>query len=153
MNKRDKENSMMNLIRWSFILMFLLLACQRVVTPAPITLAQKAPTATTIIFTPTVLTYLSATSQYLSTPELIDQAFARGEITEEERLLYLAYALYEPRSLPAQFRSNYGWFGEAAAWELDEVVGSSVKLCSMSPFVRSELLRLVKKKVNDTVCN
>ena len=39
-------------------------------------------------------------SRELSTPELIDQAYSRGQITEEYRLLYLAYALYEYKSLP-----------------------------------------------------
>lgn len=47
----------------------------------------------------------------LSTPLLIEQAFARGEISADERTLYLAYALYEPQSLPAQFHSNVGWYG------------------------------------------
>ena len=45
----------------------------------------------------------------LSTPELIDQALADGQITADERLLYLAYAVYEYESLPAQFRSDVGW--------------------------------------------
>ena len=93
------------------------------------------------------------TSQYLDTPTLINQAFDRGEITEEERLLYLAYALYEHESLPARFQSSFEWFGEVAAEELDEVVSSPAKLCSMSPHVRSELLRVIKKTEDDTVCN
>jgi hypothetical protein len=152
MNKRDKENPMVSSMRWLFILVFLLLSCQPVETSTPIKLTQKTPIATTIISTPTISTY-TATSQYLSTPELIDQAFASGEITEEERLLYLAYALYEPQSLPARFRSNYGWFGEVAAEELDKVVGAPATLCSISHHVRSELLRLVKKTEDDAVCN
>ena len=44
----------------------------------------------------------------LSTPQLLAQAVARGEISADERILYLAYALYEPASLPAQFYSNVG---------------------------------------------
>ena len=52
-----------------------------------------------------------ASSSAKSTPALIQQAFDRGEITAAQRLLYLAYALYEPRSLPARFQSNVGWFG------------------------------------------
>jgi hypothetical protein len=96
---------------------------------------------------------ISPTSQDLSTPELIEQALGRGEITEEERLLYLAYALYEHESLPARFESSFEWFGDVAANELDEVVDSPAKLCSMSSHVRSELLRLIKKTNVDTVCN
>ena len=93
------------------------------------------------------------TSQYVDTPTLINQALDRGEITEEERLLYLAYALYEHESLPARFQSSFEWFGDVAADELDEVVDSTAKLCSMSPYVRSELLRVIKKTDIDTVCN
>lgn len=89
----------------------------------------------------------------LSTPELIDQALARGEITEEERLLYLAYANYEYESLPLHFLSSIGWDGTSTAHELYEAVSSSKTLCSMSPYVRSELLRLIKKTDDDTVCN
>jgi hypothetical protein len=114
-------------------------------TYTPTTRPTSVQDLSTSIYTPT--------AQDLSTPELIDQALARGEITEEERLLYLAYALYEYRSLPPQYLSNVGWFGEAAANELYKVVGSPAKLCSMSPHVRNELLRLVKKTNVDTVCN
>jgi hypothetical protein len=93
------------------------------------------------------------TYQYLDTPTLINQAFDRGEITEEERLLYLAYALYEYKSLPPQYLSSVGWFGDTAVGELIEAVNSPATLCSMSPHIRSELLRLVKKTDVDTVCN
>jgi len=89
----------------------------------------------------------------LSTPELIDQALARGEINEEEWLLYMAYALYEYESLPVHLLSNVAWYGESEGQEVDEAVASPEKLCSMSPYVRSELLRLVKKTDDDTVCN
>jgi hypothetical protein len=77
----------------------------------------------------------------LDTPSLISQALNRGEINEEERLLYLAYALYEHESLPDRFQSSFEWFGEVAAEELDEVIRSPAKLCSMSPHVRNELLQ------------
>jgi hypothetical protein len=93
------------------------------------------------------------TSQYLDTPTLINQAFDRGEITEEERLLYLAYALYEYKSLPPQYLSSVGWFGDAAVGELIKAVNSPAKFCSISPHIRSELLRLVKKTDVDTICN
>lgn len=55
----------------------------------------------------------------LATPMLIDAAYARGEISTEERLLYLAYAIYEPGSLPARFRSNAPWHGTAVVAELN----------------------------------
>ena len=44
----------------------------------------------------------------LSTPELIEQDFVTGKITAEQRLLYLAYALYDYKSLPSQYDSNVG---------------------------------------------
>jgi len=89
----------------------------------------------------------------LSTPELIDQAYDKGEITAEYRLLYLAYALYEYESLPPRFLSNVAWYGTAGVERLNEAVGSPAIFCSMSPYVRSELLRLIKKTDDDTVCN
>jgi hypothetical protein len=68
-------------------------------------------------------------------------AYQRGEITNEQRLLYLAYALYEHESLPLRFRSNWGWFGEMAQYEL-EVLNDPKVFCSMSPYTRSEFQRL-----------
>ena len=81
-------------------------------------------------------------NQGLSTPELIDQAFARGEITEEERLLYLAYALYEYESLPTRLLSNVGWRGTSTVMELENAISTPFVLCSMSPYVRSEFQRI-----------
>jgi hypothetical protein len=89
-------------------------------------------------------------NQELSTPELIDQALARSEISEEERLLYLAYAIFEYKSLPAQFHSKVGWRGTAVIEELEEVANSQAALCSMSPYVLSEFKRLLKPKIK---CN
>ncbi len=87
-------------------------------------------------------------NQELETPLLIAQAFARGEITNEQRLLYLAYALYEHESLPHRFVSYYGWFGEMAQYEL-EVLNDPAVFCSMSSYARSEFQRLLKI---DTTC-
>ena len=145
------------LIFSTIILTAVLLAACGIATPVSVSTATTVPTSTSVIPTSTEPPPTPANTptlvQGLSTPELIDQALARGEITEEERLLYLAYALFEHESLPIRFRSKYGWFGEEAAEELIEVVSSPAKLCSMSPFVRSELLRLIRKKDDDTVCN
>lgn len=81
----------------------------------------------------------------LSTPELIDQAYDNGEITAEYRLLYLAYALYEYKSLPPRFLSNVGWYGTAGVERLNEAIGSPAIFCSMSPYVQSELRRMLPK--------
>lgn len=64
---------------------------------------------------------VDATLQEFSTPELIDQALARGEITKEERLLLLAYAIYEPAQLPERYQSTVGWYGTQYVRELYEL--------------------------------
>lgn len=89
-------------------------------------------------------------NQNISTPELIDQAYTWGFITEDERLLYLAYALYEPESLPVQYRSNVEWFGEATVEELQKALNPPEVVCSMSPHVRNEFLRMSH---SDTLCD
>lgn len=50
-------------------------------------------------------------NQELSTPELIEQAFIQGEITAEQRLLYLAYAFGDYDKLPHQYRGQVPWRG------------------------------------------
>ena len=56
----------------------------------------------------------------LTTPELIEEAFLKGEVSFGERTLYLAYAVYEYESLPVRFRSNKPWFGSQEVLELRE---------------------------------
>lgn len=84
------------------------------------------------------------TGPRLSTPALIDQALARGEITAGQRLLYLAYAVYEYESLPAQFRSNVGWRGTETVRELRMAADDPNVMCSLGADVQSELRRLLK---------
>lgn len=86
-------------------------------------------------------------TQKLSTPQLIGKAYIEGQITEEERLLYLAYAIYEYESLPARFRSHAPWEGTFIVGELHEAANSPSVLCSMSPEVQSEFQRLLKPKI------
>jgi hypothetical protein len=86
-------------------------------------------------------------SQKLSTPQLIERAYDKGRISEEERLLYLAYAIFEYESLPKRFRSNVGWRGTATVAELYQAANSPAVLCSMSPRVRSEFQRILKPKI------
>ncbi len=59
-----------------------------------------------------------------STPDLIQQAFARGGITEEERLLYLAYALGDQDKLPFEYHSSVPWSGTVTLLELRGAVAS-----------------------------
>lgn len=81
-------------------------------------------------------------NQGLSTLALIDQALDNGEITAEYRLLYLAYAVYEPESLPANFIGSVGWRPTMVVAELYESMNTPSILCSMSPYVQSEFQRL-----------
>lgn len=85
----------------------------------------------------------------LSTPQLLAQAVARGEITAAERILYLAYALYEPASLPAQFQSNIGWYGTAYVAEVRAYTEQAQ--AATTDAVRQELSRL--SRLAATVCD
>ena len=58
-----------------------------------------------------------------STPELIEQAFVNGEITAEQRLLYLTYALYDYESLPIQFHGTVGWSGTSYVRAIQNTLG------------------------------
>lgn len=84
-------------------------------------------------------------SQKYSTPDLIKQAFVNGEITEEERLLYLAYALGDTEKLAAQYYSKAPWSGTMIGLELYETVKSKEKMCKLSPFTQSELQRILRE--------
>lgn len=76
----------------------------------------------------------------LATPHLIEQAFVRGAITESERVLYLAYALYEPQSLPVQFRSKVGWRGTRYVLEVQN--GMAAARAAAPVALRAELGRM-----------
>lgn len=84
----------------------------------------------------------SADAESLSTPELIEQAFAAGEINAEERILYLTYAIYEYDSLPPAYQSNVPWRGTMIVLELNEFLESPA-FCELTPDVQSELERLL----------
>lgn len=75
----------------AFLLVFteILLAACGVATPLPIATATTMPTSTSTSVQDLSTPIHTPTSQYLDTPTLINQAFDRGEIIEEERLLYL----------------------------------------------------------------
>ena len=50
-------------------------------------------------------------SQRFSTPDRVQLAFASGEITEEERLLYLAYAILNTNLYPLGFEAMLAGVG------------------------------------------
>jgi hypothetical protein len=82
-----------------------------------------------------------------STPNLIHHAFALGEISAEQRLLYLAYAFFEYESLPVQFQSNVGWHGTNILGELEEAVNDSSVFCPMRSEIRNEIQGLLNPKI------
>lgn len=85
----------------------------------------------------------------LSTPQLLQHAVVRGDIRADERILYLAYALYEPTSLPAQFRSNVGWYGTAYVAEIQAYTEQAQ--AATTEAIRQELSRL--SRLAATVCD
>ena len=82
--------------------------------------------------------------QKLSTPELIEQAFANGEITAEQRILYLAYAVYDVKSLPPQFHGTVPWEGTAYVREIQTAMHTvkTSKTSALSPSVEAEFILL-----------
>jgi hypothetical protein len=90
----------------------------------------------------------SGQSGNLSTPDLIDQSLTAGQISEGQRILYLAYAVYEPASLPAQFRSTVPWRGTSTVQEIKKTVSSMDAFCSFDSEIQSELRRLVPQSAD-----
>lgn len=85
-----------------------------------------------------------------STPDLIQLAFAEGEINEEDRLLYLAYALADSEKLPTRYIGKAPWSGTMIGRELHETVRSKTEMCKLSPFAQRELRRILREGVT---CN
>ena len=79
-----------------------------------------------------------------STPDLIQLAFAKGEINGEERLLYLAYALGDSEKLPTRYIGKAPWSGTMIGLELHETVKSKEEMCRLSSFTQSELRRVMR---------
>ncbi len=93
---------------------------------------------------------VSADSITAATPQLLDAAFERGEISAGERILYLAYAIYEDASLPARFQSDIGWHGTMAVREIHEAYAQD--RAGYSRTVGSELDRLMNNPAA-TICD
>jgi hypothetical protein len=95
----------------------------------------------------------SATArQAPTTPELIDRAFARGEISSDQRLLYLLYAVREFGRLPVQFRGRAGWSATMALREINRARQALVSgQATFSPELRAALLPVSPQAA--TVCD
>lgn len=88
------------------------------------------------------------TSSQLATPQLIDQAYTSGQISAGERILYLAYAVYDYPSLPAAFQSNVRWDGTLVVRELNMTASDPAEFCTFNPTVQRELRRLLQPSVS-----
>ena len=154
-NQHHHKSSL--LVISSGVVVLMLIVMTSILTGCASKEMHPTPTATAIIqywLTPTQYSTLELPTptetpkQEFSTPELIDLAYTNGKITSEQRLLYLAYALYEYESLPAQFHGTKGWRGTSTAWELHEVISDPSVFCSMSPNIRNEFQRLFTKEMS-----
>lgn len=80
--------------------------------------------------------------------KLIGAAWDAGEITNGERLVYLAYWLVEPSSLPAKFVGTRLVSGTSVAMELTEAVQDPDVMCQLSSCEQEELKRLLDHGVD-----
>lgn len=87
----------------------------------------------------------------LSTPELIEAALVDGAITQAERILFLAYALYDAAALPPAFQSSAPWRGTDSLRTVQDAVASP-QFCTYPTDVRRELQRLLSDSVQITPC-
>ncbi len=115
----------------------------------PPTVATPSPSSTIPPLTAThqpaatrATTFVPTRRIEASTPALITRAFANGEITDEQRLLYLAYAIFELSSLPMRFRSYQPWEADSEVKEIGETITSRAKMCSLSAGTQAELRKL-----------
>ncbi len=91
-------------------------------------------------------------NRQLSTADLIEQAFANGEITAEQRLLYFAYAVYEPESLPTHFHGTGLWSPTPYLREIHNARRAAGELSAMSATFLAELESILPQ-ATDTVCD
>lgn len=78
----------------------------------------------------------------LSTPERIEWDYEYGNITEEQKILYLHYALNDrTKKLPPRYDSIAEWEGTSYGIELSRIV-ASYDVCRFSSFTQSELRRI-----------
>lgn len=101
-----------------------------ILTPFLVSIANLNPILSSSL--PPVAPQISSTTQWeddLSTPDLIQQAFLKGEITEEKRLLYLAYALADSEKLPTRYHGKAPWSGTMIGLDLsNELSSKSTKM-------------------------
>lgn len=109
------------------------------------------PTATDDVYPPVqdlAPVQMTVPAASLSTPQLIDSALARGEISSDQRLLYLAYAIYEYDALPAEYHSQKRWDATLILRDLNRFASSPDVVCNMPTDIRVEFQRLMKVEVS-----
>ncbi len=81
----------------------------------------------------------------MSTPELIQSAYEDGLISDEQRILYLTYSIYDYALLPEQFISPTPWDGTGVVFEIKNVYQELMQnvSTSVSADLKSELDRLL----------
>ena len=70
-----------------------------------------------LIFLPTPIFAAPPTP---TTPQLIEAAFERGDISRDTANLYLAYALFSPENLPSAYQSDTPWHATSVLLQLQE---------------------------------
>lgn len=79
----------------------------------------------------------------LSSPALVDLSYDEGEITAEERWLYLGYLAYgEAEQVPERFVNEVPWRRLFVQVQVQGVVKEPSVFCGFSPEVQEELERL-----------
>ncbi len=86
-------------------------------------------------------------AELLSTPQLIGCAFLTGKITDEQRILYLAYSIYDHEKLPLKYQGTKGWEGTSVVDELNDVIFSTEQFCTFSKDTQDKLRNLFPKAV------
>ena len=86
-----------------------------------------------------------------TTLELIERAAAEGRITLDQRLIYLAYAIYEPESLPRALHGTGGWSGTQVVRELREVQHGQGAILSAA--ASTELHRVLSPSMMGIYCD
>lgn len=63
----------------------------------------------------------SQTARSLTTPDLINQAHRKGELTAEKRLTYLVFAVYDISRVPAHLRGGVRWDATQVVAEINAI--------------------------------
>lgn len=77
-------------------------------------------------------------SDNYSTQGLIENDFKAGEISLEQKWLYIFYAIYGNDKLPRKYQSKVGWSPTMLFMEFNDLLESG-EVCNFSTFAKSEI--------------